>query len=282
MNSTLRLVATIAGLLIAHTIFAQEDSSKVKKDHSHDVFVISNKGMHFKSGDSATKAADSIKRENRIFSMSYALFDLGINLQMDNTNYADPSVKAFLNVPANRQNKNIFDQNNAKSINVDIYPWMVKFKALKTHGQKIFISTGLGLQIYNFRYENPVTYTRNPASLTLDTLPSFKKDKLAIEYLSVPLMFTFKTRLGDDTWLVYGVGLTEGLRIGSWTKQVSGQRGKVKVHDSFGLADYNTCLSAEIGIEGVFRVYATYQVASIFANGIDQHPLSIGLRFNGM
>ena len=285
------VMAAITGLLFVNTLAAQEktdataavdSTNKVKEGSGKGHYVgLTFNGITFGATDSAKKSEEKSIRENKKFKMSYAIVDLGLNLLMDNANYSSQSVKGLLDVPANRQNKSLFDLRTWKSVNVNIYPWMVRFKALKTKNQRIYISSGIGLQLYNFRYEDPITYTRNPVGVIIDTI-SFKKDKLALNYLSVPLMFTFKTRLYKDEWLVYGAGLTEGFLVDSWTKQESGQRGKVKVFDQFGLANFNTCLSAEIGLEGEFRLYFTYQVTSLFTNGLDQHPLSIGFRFGGI
>jgi len=281
MKKILFALLSIVSISLANKAFAQADTT-TNKPKKHHTITISNNGVFISGGDSTSKAEKEIKKENKKFTMSYCLFDLGVNKIIDNTNYAAPSVKEFLNVPANRQNKSLFDLVGPKAIDVNIYPWMIKFKALKTHGQRIYISSGIGLQLYNFRYEDPITYTRNPTGIIIDTTKSYKKNKLALNYLNIPLMFTFKTRLGKDTWLVYGVGATAGVRLSSWTKQESSQFGKVKVYDQFGLNDYNTCLSAEIGLEGIFRLYATYQVTSLFQNGLDQHPICIGLRFGGI
>jgi hypothetical protein len=285
MKRTLCAAAAIAGLLFANITLAQNTSdtsdAKKKKDHGVDELSISNRGVTITKKNKEVRAADSLRKENRKFKMSYCLVDLGLNLISDNTNYADPAVKNLLNVPANRQNKSLFDLRTGKSVNVNIYPWMIRYKALKTKGQRIYVSSGIGLQLYNFRYEDPINFNRNPVSVSLDTI-SFKKNKLALDYLNVPLMLTMKTKLHKDTWLVYGAGITEGFRIDSWTKQVSGQRGKVKESDQFGLADFNTCLSAEIGIEGVFRLFATYQVTNMFQNALEQHPICIGFRFGGI
>jgi hypothetical protein len=158
---------------------------------------------------------------------------------------------------------------------------MVKFAAVKTQRQRIYISSGLGLQLYNFRYENNISYTRDPAGIIIDSV-SFSKNKLGLDYLNIPLMLTFKTRLFKDRWLVYGVGITEGLRIASWTKQKSDERGKVKTHDDFGLADWNTCVTGEFGIEGIVRFYASYQLTSLYDNALNQHPISFGFRFSGI
>jgi len=281
MKHTLCAIAAIAGLLFSLRSSAQDTDDTAahkKKKHWHELAINSN-GIMILSKDSAkaTKATEDAHR----FTVGYAMVDLGINLIADNTNYMNPAVKTYLDVPANEQNKSLFDLRQGKSINVNINPVMVKFKALKTKNQRIYISTGLGLQLYNFRYESPLTYTKNPSSVILDTI-SFKKDKLGLDYLNVPLLFTFKTRLNKDNWLVYGVGITEGYLICSWTKQESGLRGKVKVYDAFGLANTNTCVSAEFGIEGAFRFFASYQLTSLYQNGLDQHPISFGLRFGGI
>jgi hypothetical protein len=283
MKHTLCAIAAIAGLLLATNVSAQEKTDTDKKDKKHhDVLNISNKGITLIPVDSNEKPLDTLKAEDRhAFTSSVCMLDLGINKLIDNSDYTSPAVTSYLRVPAVQQNKSLFDMKPSKSININIYPWMIKFKALKTHGQRIYISSGIGLQFYNFRYEDPITYTRNPNGIIIDTV-SFTKNKLAMDYLNIPLMLTFKTRLYKDKWLVYGAGITEGFRIASWTKQVSGERGKMKLHDGFGLADFNTCVSAEIGVEGVVRFYASYQVTSLFETGLDQHPVCFGLRFSGI
>jgi hypothetical protein len=158
---------------------------------------------------------------------------------------------------------------------------MVKLPLIKTKNQRLYVSTGIGLQVYNFRYENPLTYTKNPNSIIMDSI-SFKKDKLAVNYANIPLMFTAKTRLHKDSWLVYGAGVTAGYRLSSWNKQVSSQRGKIKTHGNFDLEDFNTCVTAEFGVEGIIRFYGSYQLTSMYQNNIDQRPISVGIRIGGI
>ena len=81
---------------------------------------------------------------------------------------------------------------------------------------------------------------------------------------------------------MYGAGVTGGYRISSWTKQISSERGKVKNHDAFNFSDFNACLTGEIGIDGIFRIYASYQVTSLHESALDQRPFCIGLRFGGV
>ena len=222
------------------------------------------------------------------FDSHYGILDLGFNTIIDNTNYNSAAAKSFLNVPDNQRNSSLFNLRAGKSINVNIYPFMETFYALKRKNQKINISTGIGLQLYNFRYDNPITYTHSPNGVSvynpLSAVASgttFKKDKLGFDYLNVPLMVTFKTRLHNNHWLAYGVGITAGYSISKWTKQESGEFGKVKDHNSFGFSDFNSCLTGEIGIAPGIRLYGSYQLTNMFTSGtgMEQHPVSFGFRF---
>jgi hypothetical protein len=290
MKNTCCAIVAIAILLSASKLFAQTDSTKKSKQRYNLTITVPG-GVSIQKKDSAMSKAGAIRdkdpgqmgesKKDHVFKTGITIVDLGINVLKDNTNYANAAVKTFLHVPAARQNASLFDLRQGKSINVNVYPLMIRFKALHTSGQRIYLSSGLGLQLYNFRFEQPLTYTRNPTGVTVYDSSSFKKDKLAMDYLNVPLMFTFKTRLNKNNWLVYGGGLTEGYRLDSWTKQVIGSN-KDKQHDAYGLADFNTCVSAEFGIEGMFRFYATYQLTSLYTNGLDQHPFSFGIRFTGI
>ena len=268
------IAITIVGLLFTNNLEAQDSTAHKKK---RTTFSGSKDGIHII--DSAKRVADSVKPKR--FTFNLVMMDLGINVLQDLTNYNDPRVLNYLNVPANKQNESLFNLRQGKSINVNIYPWMVRFRALETKGQKIFITSGIGLQLYNFRYEQPLTYTKGAGGVGLDTL-SFKKDKVGLDYLNVPLMFTFKTRLYNHKWLVYGAGITGGYRIASWTKQVLESGKKVKVHDPFAFADFNSCVTAEIGFESGLRFYATYQLTNLYNNGLEQHPFSFGFKLIGL
>ncbi len=298
MKYTFSSIIATTALLLAGNTFAQEKATvkaevtktdTAGKKKAGKALTISNDGIYIGSTDSASLKKRKEKRFFSTFSM-----DLGFNFLQDNTNYNDPKVISYLsNVPAAKKNAQLFDLNQAKSINVNLY-WLRAFKAIDAKKQKLIISSGLGLQIYNFRYDNNITYSKHPAAITQDTI-AFSKNKLALDYLNVPLMFTFKTKLHQgasgkkSTWLVYSVGATAGFNISAWTKQKSDERGKVKMHDEFSfdkslfdINKFNACLTGEIGIDDVIRFYGTYQLTSIYTNGIDQHPISIGIKLVGI
>jgi hypothetical protein len=275
--------AAIAALLFANTLSAQEKTTEAPAKKKGRTFTISNKGVTVEATDSTTKKKAPQKDNEKVGKphLTFTMLDLGVNLLNDNTDYTNSALASYLNVPAAQRNANLFDLKNGKSINVNIYPLMVKLPLIKTKNQRLYVSTGIGLQVYNFRYENPLTYTKNPNSIIMDSI-SFKKDKLAVNYANIPLMFTAKTRLHKDSWLVYGAGVTAGYRLSSWNKQVSSQRGKIKTHGNFDLEDFNTCVTAEFGVEGIIRFYGSYQLTSMYQNNIDQRPISVGIRIGGI
>jgi hypothetical protein len=276
--------ATLTALLFTNTLFAQNSTDTTAKKKKSMSLSISNKGISFEESADTTnskKSGKTDKEKTGKLHLTFAMFDLGFNMLNDATTYTDPTLASYLNVPAADRNANLFDLKNGKSMNVNIYPLMVKLPIVKTKNQRLYISTGLGLQVYNFRFDNQISYTKSPAGVIMDTI-SFKKNKLAVNYLSVPLMLTSKTRLHKDTWLVYGAGVQAGYRLSSWNKQVSDERGKIKTHGNFDLQDFNTCVTVEFGIEGVLRFYGSYQLTSLYQNNIDQRPISVGIRFGGI
>lgn len=272
----------LAATLLSGTTFAQKKNDKL---------VIGTDGIRIEK-DSEKKEGvfidtdadkNSEKKEEKKFSIEVAMVDIGINSLQDKTDYTTAAAQNFLQVPAGMQNENLFTLRTGKSINVNVIPVMGKWRILKTDGQKIYLGLGVGLQMYNFRFNKNISYVNNstPAVILEDSI-GFTKNKLGLTYLTIPLMATFKTKLAEKAWLVYGVGVSAGYRIGSWTKQVSSARGKDKNHDPFNLNNFNTCVSGEIGLDGYFRLFASYQLTALHETALDQHPFSIGIRFGGI
>lgn len=223
------------------------------------------------------------KDDEKSFEVDFGGFDFGINSLNDNSDYNSTAAQELLQVPDDYRNASLFNLRSGKSWNVNFWPVLAKWRILNSNGQKIYLGSGIGLQMYNFRFTKPVTYTNEvrPA-VYLDSLNTIAKNKLGFTYLSVPLMLTFKTKAAEDTWIVYGFGVTGGYRLSSHVKQVSTEQGKRKNHDKFNFSDFNSCITAEVGLEGYFRLYASYQLTPLAENALDQRPFSIGLRFGGV
>jgi hypothetical protein len=274
------LVTLVAIIFFATLSANAQDNLKVKKQK--DTSGLAPRVISFGSnGITVKKVADSNKAE-KPFSSRYCIFDLGINFLSDNTNYGSTAVANFLHTAPQYQNENLFSMRESKSINVNFYPYMGAYRLVNTKKQKVYISSGVGLQIYNFRFNKPITYKNDAEPFVFYDSVHFSKNKLTVTYLSIPLSFTCKTKLAKDNWLVYGLGVSGGFRISSWTKQISDERGKEKNHDPSNLNPFNACVTGEIGIDGKIRLYGSYQLTPLHKDILDQHPFCIGIRFGGI
>ncbi|HTN46762.1 MAG TPA: hypothetical protein VL098_10485 [Flavipsychrobacter sp.] len=242
--------------------------------------------------DSAGKNHQSIEIElgseeekdssNKKWDIYVGILDIGINSLKDKTDYASAEAQSLLQVPSDLKNENLFSLKVAKSVNVNIYPILLKYRMVKTKSQRLYASVGLGLQIYNFRFSKPISYQNETTPQIVMDSVLFSKNKIAITYLSVPLMLTSKTRMSKDLWLVYGVGVTGGFRVNSLQKQISDERGKQKNRDQFNFNNFNACVTGEIGIDGYVRLFGSYQLTNLYESGLQQHPYTIGVRFLGI
>ncbi len=279
-------ILTIA-FLTAICATAQKTDTVSKPKHRE--VTITSKGIYFNTLDNRDTALQQGRKAEKHQIGSF-IFDLGINYVSDRTDYNSPSVRQYLSqIPASRQNTDLFRLKQEKSVNVNIYPLLESFRLMKKSSQRLYFTTGLGLQFYNFRYDNNITYTHSPSSIFLDSI-NYSKNKVAMNFINVPLLFTYKTKLYSttsdsvvkDKSLVLGCGITGGYGVSIWTKQVSSEHGKVKAHDQFDFNNFNSCLMFEIGIENLVRFYGTYQLSSMYNNGIRQYPYSIGMRIIGL
>lgn len=272
MKYRIILTVMMLALLSVGTAIAQEkEKKKMSISLGSDGFAIN---------------SESKKEDNKVekkFDVEVGIVDIGLNSLQDKSNYNSTAAQSLLNVPDDYQNENLFNLRSGKSWNVNVWPVITSWKLVNGNGQKIFFGTGVGLQMYNFRFNRPVTYINEVSPMVyLDSVRTITKNKLGLTYLSVPLMFTFKTKAAPKSWFVYGVGITGGYRLASWTKQISNEKGKQKNHDKFNFSDFNSCITAEFGLDGYFRLYASYQVTPLAENALEQYPFSIGLRFGGI
>jgi len=229
----------------------------------------------------SSQKLDSISKARKV-KVHFLMLDLGFNALHDRTDYSSPAAQQYLQVGADRKNGNLFSLRQGKSINVNIWPVTVDFRLLKSRNQKISLYTGAGLQLYNFRFNKDISYLNETNPMLIEDSVRFSKNKLAFAYVSVPLMLNFKTRMGGNFWVTYGLGVIGGYCFDSWTKQISDERGKQKNHDQFNFEKFNLNLSGEIGFNGYIRFYGTYQVTNMYSNSLSQNPYCIGIRFFGI
>ena len=150
---------------------------------------------------------------------------------------------------------------------------------------------GLGLELNNYRFKQDLSLKEsgvNPydAAQNIDHYfifrdsTHFSKDKLAADYITIPLMLNFRTNPNySDRGLSVSAGVSVGYLYSGRNKQKSSEFGKHKYHGNFDLQTWKFAYVAELGL-GPVHLYGSYSPNSIFENGIKLMPYSVGLRFS--
>lgn len=211
---------------------------------------------------------------NKRITTSWALLDLGFSNFSDKTNYSSPAAVAY----TGGLGKGDFSLQNGKSFDINV--WIVRQRLGLTKNNKFNLTYAIGIETTNFRFENSPSFLKGagPQYVKMDTI-SFKKNKLATSYLTVPVMLGFNTKPNGGGFTI-NVGASVGYLYSSRNKQISNERGKEKIKGNFGLEPWKLSYVGEIGIGG-FKLYGSYVPKSIFKDGLDMRPYTIGVRLGG-
>ncbi len=294
-----QLITLLAAIFYCAASIAQTDTTKngnttaVRKVHS-DTIRIGNiiiiKKSKTKDNDTGYIAlGKDIKRQKRNSNIttSWGIVDLGFSNYIDNTNYG-----ATGNYLVNRPNfpdlaKNDFKLRTGKSINVNIWFFMQKLNVVKHY---VNLKYGLGLELNNYRYKSSVSYKeggvlpytantqQNSPFIFRDSI-GFTKNKLAADYLTVPLMLNFNSDPAHNKGLSASIGVSAGYLYSQRNKQRSGERGKEKNKGDYDLERFKLSYVAELGL-GPVRLYGSYSPKSFYQQGLNMKPYNIGIRFS--
>lgn len=275
----------IAALLVAGAGFAQTDSTASRADSSKndaDTIKVGNFIIIKKSRTSGGNRNRQVSVERKPYkptklSTNWWIFDLGFANIDDQTNYSSAAAQDFLR-PVGSSGKPTQDDlklRSSKSSNVNI--WVVMQKLNITKGY-VNLKYGVGLEMFNFRYENNISYHKNPNYIFKDSI-SFSKNKLYAGYVTVPFMLNVNTSPGRKKGLSFSAGVSAGYLVGSHTKQISGERGKEKLKGDLGLEKFRLAYIGELGI-GPVRLYGSYSIRNMYEKGLEQYPYSLGIRFS--
>ena len=214
-------------------------------------------------------------------STNWWIFDLGFANLVDNTAplmYAPTYLPYQSMLPAAPSSANL-KLNNAKSSNVNI--WIVQQKVnLSQHQWNL--KYGIGIEMYNFRFEQPISFSNTPGNYVYFDNVKFSKNKLFVEYLTVPVQLNFQSNPENKKSFYASLGLSAGYLVQSHTKQISEERGKRKVNGNFDLNNTKLATIGELGVGGI-RLYGSYSLTNLFdkkLTSFDMAPFAIGVRFS--
>ena len=206
-------------------------------------------------------------------STNWFIVDLGFNNYSDNTNYASPEAQQF----APGSNKDWFNLKNGKSVNVNIWFFMQKVNMIK---HVVNLKYGLGLELNNYRYEEDIRFREDPTVVYMDVI-KYTKNKLAADYVTVPMMlnFNFTPKNSGSKTFGFSAGVSAGYLYSGRQKYISGETGKEKVKDDFDLRPLKLSYIGELQL-GPVKFYGSLATQSMFRKGLDQTPYNVGIRLS--
>jgi len=275
-------------LLSAISLNAQKDSSAKQLDTLQiGGFTIVRDGEPAKHSASSSHTNYNVvwpyrsAKKNKPISTNWLIFDLGFANYRDLTNYSFAQAGSYLKImrpgdPA--VNEGTTTLNTGKSSNVNIWLFMQRASLSKN---VLNLKYGLGLEMYNFRYDSRISFRNAPAPMAFNDSISFTKNKLYAGYVTVPLMININTKPNSHRGLIMSVGMSAGYLLASRNKQVSGDRGKQKYKGDLALEPWRLAAIGEIGL-GPVRLYGSYSINQLQKTytRMEQYPYTIGIRFS--
>ena len=287
-----KTVLSFIGILFAITSMAQTDSVQVQRKSDTiriGGMIILKKGDPNDKRVTVTVGNRNYNKKANINTASF-IIDLGFANWVDKTNYTTATSGNYLvNQPGSAAlAESDFRLRTIKSVNVTIWFFMQRLNLIKHY---VNLKYGLGLELNNYRFTSDVSLKEagaNPYNLTQDINHpfifrdsiSFSKNKLAADYVTVPMMLNFRTNPNSsDKGLSFSAGVSVGYLYSSRNKQKSGERGKERNRGDYNLETWKFSYIGEIGL-GPVHLYGSYSPNSIFEKGLSFMPYTVGIRLS--
>lgn len=265
----------LALLCVQFTSQAQTDTTAKPGDTIRvgNIIILKKGGTTYESDKN--KYSPEVKHyHRRKVSTNWVILDLGFSNYSDKTIYGTSAVNQI----SPNATEGRFDLRNSKSVNVNLWLFMQRVSLIK---RVVNLKYGAGIELNNYRYEAPVYYSKTPSLRIHDTTLHFSKNKLAADYVTVPVMLNFNFTPNRDHNRSFGfsVGASAGFLYSSRQKYVSSETGKQKIKGDLGMEDFKISYIAELHL-GPVRFYGSLAKESMFKKGLDQKPYNIGIRFS--
>ena len=277
-------------LCMALTGFAQVDTTGKQIDttgkHNDEVDTIKVGGMIIvrKHGQNEITQNKREKKETRFhhyykpsnLSTNWWIIDFGFSNYNDQTNYSSSAAQDF----APGSSKESLKIKTWKSRNMNIWLFMQRLNMIQ---HVVNLKYGFGLELNNYFYDDMRVHLlknpSDPATIIFDTaFASLDKNKLAADYLTVPLMINFNFTPGRERGFGVSFGVSAGLLYSSRQK-VKNSGDVHKTHDDFNLRTWKISYVGEV-LLGPVKLYGSYATQSMWEKGLEQTPYTVGLRFS--
>lgn len=258
----------------ALTSLAQTDSTTQKSDTIRigGMIIIKKPG---KNNEKREVIVSNKRRSNSNVSTNWWIVDLGFANYTDNTNYAAARQSGF--VSQDITSKDNLKLRTGKSVNVNIWAFQQRLN-LVSH--VVNLKYGLGVELNNYRFsDEKVRFSKNPTRISLDqSLADAGKNKLAADYVTVPMMLNFNFTPGRRNGFGFSAGMSVGYLYSARQKtKIDGD--KTKLRDDFNLEKWKVSYIGELSL-GPVRLYGSMATKNMWEKGLDQTPYNIGIRLS--
>ncbi|WP_018630821.1 outer membrane beta-barrel protein [Niabella aurantiaca] len=219
------------------------------------------------------------RRKPKSIVTEWGMVDIGMSNFVDGTQYGEDAAAAY----APGSNEQWFATKAFKSRNINIWLVTQRYNLVRHF---VNLQYGLGLELNNYRFKNPVRFNprpptdiSNPPVASMDATPGreYRKNKLAADYITVPLMLNFN--LTPDRLYPFEIsaGVSVGYLYAARNKTITSDEGKQKAKGDFDLDPWKLSYVGDLTL-GVVTLYGSYAFRSMYSRGLDHTPYNFGIR----
>lgn len=274
-----RIVLICMAVCAFITGYSQDE--KTEKVEKNDTIRIGNITIIKKAGekDQETPSRDKEvkipfrKRDKENISTNWWIVDLGYSGLNDKTNYSSAEAQAF----APGSTEDWFDLRSGKSRNVNVWFFMQRLN-LVSH--VVNLKYGMGVELNNYRFDDEsIRFQKNPTKIIQDVnLKDAKKNKLAADYLTVPMMLNFNFTPGRKDGFGVSGGMSAGFLYASRQKTKLNDV-KTRLRSDFDLNRWKLSYVGEL-LLGPVKLYGSYALDNMWDKGLDHTPYNVGFRLS--
>ncbi|HVK96854.1 MAG TPA: outer membrane beta-barrel protein [Flavisolibacter sp.] len=217
------------------------------------------------------------KKYSRV-STNWFVFDVGFSNWNDNTNYQNAVSSGFVGAGVDKERMEL---QTRKSVNVNIWLFMQRINLIS---RVVNLKYGIGVELNNYRFENEnLLFQKNPTKIVLNTTPAnapvVEKNKLAADYVTVPLMLNFNFTPGRRQTFGFSAGISGGYLYSARQKLKFSDDNKDKTKDDFDINTFKLSYIGELSL-GPVRLYGSMATKSMWDQHLDLTPYNLGIRFS--
>jgi hypothetical protein len=247
MRAFILTAALVSGLtfLTGQSASAQQDSTSKKVNYGRSIMI----GPLVVTSNGDTTVRRDPNRARFVGGITFTRLDIGFSKLIDNGQFDLSPTNEFLDYRAGK----------TSNVSFDILQFGYRFGS----NFKIYIAGGFDWT--NIRLKKDITIVKDAPELTYTNDPIiYSKNRFSSSYVHVPLNFEFRTgesNKGNRFYFV--IGPEVGFLLNGKVKQISDEKGKVKIKDDYNFAPFRYGGTVRVGWNSL-AFFAKYYASDMF------------------